>query len=119
MENRELFTAKYIYEQLNIPYKYLASILRKLAHSGFIQAVRGRYGGYRITKNLEEISIYDIVEAIEGSAIFYRCILGFEECSDNLPCAIHEEWQPIREAAIAVFKKTTLATLSHKGKVRK
>ena len=119
VDNRELFTAKYIYEQLHIPYKYLASILRKLADSAFIQAVRGRHGGYKMAKSLSQISIYDIVEAIEGSAIFYRCILEFEECNKALPCAIHEEWQPIREAAIKIFKNTTLSTLSHRTRIRK
>jgi len=119
MEDIELFTAKYIHQQLKIPYKYLASILRKLAASGFIYAIQGRYGGYKIAKNLSEISLYDIIGAIEGSNIYNRCILGFSECSDSSPCAIHKEWQPVKEAFIKVLKSTTLSTLSNRKCVKK
>ena len=108
----ELFTAKYIHEQLKIPYKYLTSILRKLAGHGFIYAIQGRYGGFKIAKPLPEISLYDVVSAVEGSDIFNRCILGFVECSDESPCAMHEEWQPVKEAFSKALRKTTLATLA-------
>lgn len=119
MGDMELFTAKYIHEQLKIPYKYLTSILRKLAEHGFLYALQGRYGGYKIANVLSEISLYDIVEAVEGSTVFQRCILGFAECSESSPCAMHEEWQPVKEAFIKALKNTTLATLSKRTCIRK
>lgn len=52
-----------------IPEKYLVHILLQLKHAGLVQSVRGAHGGYRLAKLPEQISLRDIVTAIDGPSL--------------------------------------------------
>jgi Rrf2 family protein len=57
----------------DLPAPYLAKALQQLARAGIIDAVPGRRGGYRLARPAEEITLLDIVEAVDGSAPAFRC----------------------------------------------
>ncbi len=52
---------------------YLSKIFSKLQKAGIVKSLPGTKGGYRLAKNPEEISFWDILEAIEGSSYFFQC----------------------------------------------
>lgn len=112
-DDRELFSAKYLYEQLNIPYKYLTKLMTNLAKNGCLTSVRGRDGGFRITKKPNEISLAKIIEAVEGMNSFNACILGFHECSSENPCAMHFIWEKNKEEFIKTLETTSLDDINH------
>ena len=114
-EKDKIYSARFLNEKLGIPYKYLTNLLKKLANLGFIKSIRGKYGGYKIIKDLNEISVYQIIVAIEGYEVFTRCILGFDKCDENNPCLMHKEWSKIRDLLIIEFKKMTLLKLKEFG----
>ena len=88
-QNNGLYTAKYLHEQLNIPYKYLTRLMTNLVKGGCLISIQGRDGGFRINKKPGEITLDRIIEVVEGMDSFNSCILGFDECSDENPCALH------------------------------
>jgi len=102
------FSAVYLHEQLNIPYKYLTRLMTDLSKQGLLLSIRGRGGGFRIIKDLSEITLADIVEAVEGMSSFNACILGFDECSSENPCALHFVWEKNKENFIKMLKETSL-----------
>jgi len=107
-------SAKLLNDKLQIPYPYLRQILMNLSKSGFIHSIRGRNGGYAISKSKEEISIADIIDATDGIDSLSKCILGFRQCPFNDECSMHKVWEKTRNNIIKVLKETSLADLSDK-----
>lgn len=52
---------------------YLSKIFSKLQKAGIVKSISGVNGGYQLAKNPEEISFWDVLEAIEGSSYFFQC----------------------------------------------
>jgi Rrf2 family protein len=103
-----------ISKELNLSFFFLSKILQKLVKAGFLESHRGPKGGVKLAKRPSEISLLDIVEAIDGDTFFTECILGFKECSDTEPCAIHEKWAEKREQIYRMFKKTNFEDIERK-----
>jgi len=112
-QKQDLFSAKYLHEQLNIPYKYLTKLMTDLAKSGCLTSIRGRDGGFKITKKLKEISLARIIESVEGMESFNACILGFQECSSENPCAMHFVWEENKANFIKTLESTSLHDINH------
>jgi Rrf2 family protein len=116
--NKGLYTAKYLHEQLNIPYKYLTKLMTDLVKSGCLKSTQGREGGFSIIKDPSKFSLADIIEAVEGYDGFSGCILGLPDCSDENPCAMHYVWEKNRNSFINTLETTTLAELVKQRIVR-
>lgn len=107
----DLFSAKSILEVIIIPEKYMRRIMTDLSKHGFIQSIQGRDGGYRFLKSPNEIFISDIIDAVEGMEKYTGCLLGFEHCSGENPCALHNNWTETKEKLNQTFTTTTLASV--------
>ena len=111
--DKQLSSAKYLHEQLNIPYKYLTKLMTDLAKNGFLTSIKGREGGFKITKNPIMITLSDIVEAVEGLESFNACVLGFHECSNENPCAMHFVWEENKKSLLTTLQNTTIKQLTN------
>ncbi len=105
------YSAKYLVEKLNISDKYLRRLMTDLTKAGLIYSTQGRKGGYQFATNINNITIYEIIDAVEGMDKYSGCIMGFEECSDERPCSMHVIWSSMRDKLIKTFRNTTLADL--------
>ena len=72
-----------------IPPPILPSVMRLLTRAGLVDAQTGRTGGYRLARRADQISLLDIVEAIEGDIRRRSCILRGGPCLANGECAVH------------------------------
>ena len=81
MDEKKLYSANDIYENLEIPFRYLRKLLTTLSKSGLLISVQGKSGGYRISKNLCEISLFDIVNAMGDNPINNEGFFGFHDCA--------------------------------------
>jgi Rrf2 family iron-sulfur cluster assembly transcriptional regulator len=81
---------------LNIPPHFLGKILQSLARNGLVVSVRGKFGGFQIAKKSTEITILDIIEAVEGKPFLGGCLLGLPGCNDKIPCFAHTKWGKIK-----------------------
>jgi len=113
-----LYTAKYLHEQLNIPYKYLTKLMTDLVKGGCLKSIQGRDGGFMIVKESDKLTLAEIVETVEGIDGFNGCILGLPECSDENPCAMHFVWEKNKRSFINTLETTTLAELAKERIVR-
>lgn len=107
-----IYPASYLVDTLKISDKYLRRIMTDLTKAGFIKSIQGRDGGYFFNKNLEDIYLKDIVEVTEGLNKHLACVLGFEQCSDSNPCALHETFKGLRVEYAKIFENTTLANIN-------
>lgn len=67
-----------------VPSAYLAKQMQLLRRAGIVESVRGKRGGYRLARGVDEISLLDIVRAIEGPMPAFRC----SEIRQNGPCGL-------------------------------
>ncbi|KKK99134.1 hypothetical protein LCGC14_2635800, partial [marine sediment metagenome] len=72
----ELACARKISEQFGLPTSLMMNVLKQLSAAGFVESVRGARGGYRLAKHPEDISLADLVEALEGPVRLAECVAG-------------------------------------------
>lgn len=95
----------------NVSEAYLAKILQRLASSGLVRSFRGPGKGMELGRAPKGISLAAVIHAVEGPKEQEDCVLGLGLCSEEKPCALHEEWLPLRTAIHNFLEKTTLADM--------
>lgn len=117
-DKTRLYSTDQIYNELKIPYRYLRRLMTSLAKKDLITSIQGKYGGYRITKPLESISIKDILEASNDNFLSMNCFFGFEKCALTNKCIMHDKWGSIQENIKQVLESTSLAEIKKNGTIK-
>lgn len=92
-----------------VPRPYLAKIIAALSQKGLISTKRGCRGGLSLTRPPEQISLLEIVEAVEGEHWMGECLLGFENCVHHLGCPTTAFWRRTRREIAEMLRTTSLA----------
>jgi len=74
---------KTISEGLELPAPFLGKILQQLAKQKILDSTKGPHGGFSLARSAYEISLYDIVEIIDGPDIFNECMIGMRVCKTH------------------------------------
>jgi Rrf2 family protein len=93
----ERLSCEAIARRPNIPVPFLTKILARLAAEGIVQTQRGVNGGMQLARPAHEITLLQIVEAIDGPITFNRCNRSPSECSRSRTCAVHPIWYELCE----------------------
>ena len=96
----------------SLPRDFMAKVFQKLVHAGVLRSAKGRGGGFSLARPAHEITLMHVVEAIEGPQPYDRCVIGFAKCSDDMPCAQHDLYKPIRQRIKDYLSTTTAADLA-------
>ena len=110
-DEKQLYSAKFLIEELKISDKYLRRIMTSLVKADFIISVMGRDGGYMFNKNPDELFIADVVNCFEGMQTYLNCVLGFHQCDAENPCVMHNVWDPVRKELQHVFSTHSIRDL--------
>ena len=89
----ERISIREISEGTDVPAPFLGKIISSLARSDLVVARRGPNGGAMLNRTPAQVTVGDIVAAMDGPLDARRCILGLPECSDLNPCALHSRWK--------------------------
>ncbi len=103
---------KQIAAQEDIPTHFLAKILQQLARKGLLRSSKGPTGGFSLRVPADEIRLVDIVEALDGLSDYEKCASGLSECSDEMPCALHDSWKALRSRIMDYLGRNTIADLA-------
>jgi len=79
-------------EAIDVPKPFLSKIFVKLVRQNVLKSFRGLKRGYQLNRPAEDISIKEILEAIEGPDVFQRCVFWSVSCSEEHPCILHDYW---------------------------
>ncbi|NQT97522.1 MAG: Rrf2 family transcriptional regulator [Candidatus Marinimicrobia bacterium] len=101
-----------IAKDTNLSYHFLGKISQILVKNDLLKTYRGPNGGVTLNRLPSEISLYDVVSAVEGDAFLDQCMLRPQRCSDDSPCQIHPVWANIRTDIQNVFHNVTLDTFT-------
>jgi Rrf2 family protein len=110
---------KNIAEEEKIPAHFLAKILQQLARKGLLRSSKGPTGGFALRVDPGEIRLLDIVEALDGLAPYQQCASGLSECSDEMPCSMHDSWVALRGRIMDYLGRNTIADLNKALEVKK
>lgn len=95
----------------NIPEQYLEQIFSKLRKAKLIKSVRGAQGGYLLTKKASEITVYDVINAVEGPVSISECLESDEICENSNSCVTRGVWEKIKNSIENVMKSITLCDM--------
>jgi Rrf2 family protein len=98
-----------------LPQTFLAKTFQKLARHGMLVAHRGPGRGYALSRAAGDISVRDVLEAIEGDDLFRRCLFLSSHCSDEHPCPLHDHLKAVVLELRAAVERLTLADLADGG----
>lgn len=104
---------KELAEREGIPQHFLGKVFQALARAGILSSMRGPHGGFALARSASHITLYEIVQAIDGTDSLKRCVIGLTNCSDRHPCPHHYRWKPVRDQIEEYLRGTTLADLAH------
>lgn len=107
----ELLGAAAIADEIGAPPNYLGKLLQTLAREGVLESRKGLGGGFRLARRPREVHVFDVVEPIDQVSRWESCVLGFEECSDEDPCGLHDGWKKVRKAYLELLRRTTVHDL--------
>ncbi|MBN2054691.1 Rrf2 family transcriptional regulator [bacterium] len=102
---------KHISDRQEISKKYLENLLIALKNGGLVRSIRGSKGGYRLTRDPADISVADIVFALEGPLGVVDCLTDPGCCNRSGDCVTQEFWNEANEAFLGVLRATSLAVL--------
>ena len=103
--------AKNLAESLNLPGPYLAKILQNLVQAGILESVRGPRGGFRLARPSSEITVGEVVAALEGPGSLDGCVMGFPNCGPENPCPMHGAWSQVKAQMGDSMTQATLRDL--------
>lgn len=106
-----LYSASSLVKELNISDKYLKHLMTSMGRAGLVTSTRGRIGGFMLTRPADEIYLNEIINAVDNHEKYNGCILGFNECSDENACALHNEWFKIKIEIDSLFHHVTLKNI--------
>jgi Rrf2 family protein len=98
-----------IAEQMCIPKTFLAKILQKLVKAGIVKSFRGAKGGCQLTRKPADITLLDVVEAIQGPVAMNACALDSSVCGLSSKCAVHPVWVEVRKEVETILRKKNFA----------
>jgi Rrf2 family protein len=113
----EYIPLKEIAESEGISQKYLESIMTVLSKAGFVDAVHGKGGGYRLNRKPEDYTVGSILKLTEGSLAAVSCTSqGAAACSRTTCCQTLPMWEKLEKMIDEFFEGITLADLLKEGK---
>lgn len=110
---------KDISSALKIPFHFLGKIMQQLSRNNIISSIKGPSGGFFMADDQRKVPMVQVLELFEGNDYFIKCGLGLNECSENNPCPIHDQYKPFKEFFYESLRKQSISDWANKVITRK
>jgi Rrf2 family iron-sulfur cluster assembly transcriptional regulator len=97
-------------ERQKISLSYLEQLFGKLRRHGLVESVRGPGGGYNLARSAENVSVADVILAVDEPIDATQCG-GLENCHDDRRCMTHELWAALNTHIMEFLRSVSLAEL--------
>jgi Rrf2 family transcriptional regulator, iron-sulfur cluster assembly transcription factor len=104
-----------IAESVDVPRALLAKIFQQFSKVGLVNSARGAGGGFTLGRLAEEISLLEIIEAVEGPLLLNRCLIAGGACGRDAVCMVHPVWRGVQESMQSVLSGISLKQLAGNG----
>lgn len=103
-------TAKKLAQITQVPLPYLSKLMQGLVRTGLVTSQRGLHGGFLLTSSPAELTIYDVLDAVEPFKRIRKCPLAIQSHGTTL-CPLHRRLDNAMAATEKVFRETTVAEM--------
>jgi Rrf2 family protein len=104
-----------IAEEQHIPPSFLAKIISQLSVAGLLHTSRGARGGVSLARDPEEISLLDVVEAIDGPILLNECVADSGACDFTENCPMRPIWSEAQQDLVGKLQDTSFAKVAQNG----
>lgn len=115
-EQKEPRTTSAIAKKTQVPAGYLAKVMQGLSKAGLVHAQRGLHGGFVLVDSADDVTILEVIEAVEPIRRYHECPLGLH--GKNL-CPLHRKLDDAAKSIEETFGSTTVADLNNVPRSRK
>lgn len=98
---------------IDAPESFVSKVLQQLVQAGLVTSQRGTRGGFQLARRATDISLLQVVEAIEGPTELNLCIPAGPNCNKKDWCGAHPVWMEAQAALVKVLGKASIAQLAH------
>jgi Rrf2 family protein len=105
-------SAREIAEQYDIPIELLAKVLQRLVRRGLLESHQGTRGGYRLARAATQITVADVIQAIDGPVTVTACSTDDRTCEQFARCNVRDPLQRVRERILTALGDCTIAELA-------
>jgi Rrf2 family protein len=99
-------------EATGVPQTFLAKIFQNFAKLGLVNSFRGTGGGFLLGRHPSQITLRQVVEAVEGPIIPNRCLIGEGSCERQTFCTVHPVWRKVQGELVTILESVTLEDLA-------
>jgi Rrf2 family protein len=99
--------------EMQIPPAFLAKIVSQLSIAGLVRTSRGPHGGISLGKESKDISMLDVVEAIDGPIRLNACVGKTSDCAIQQECLVHPIWEEVQESLVSRLRATRFNALNN------
>jgi len=104
-----------IAERQSIPAPFLAKIISQLSMSGLVSTYRGSSGGVSLSRPAAEITLLEVIEALDGPVRLNRCVIEPSACPRDDHCPVHGVWAKAQADLTSLLSRTTFDELVMTG----
>ncbi|MCG3181918.1 MAG: HTH-type transcriptional regulator IscR [Phycisphaerae bacterium] len=104
-------TSGQIARRQGIPPGYVPKVMQSLSRAGILATLPGRTGGVQLLRDPKELTVLEVVEAMEGPVALNRCLIRKGECPRDVICTVHKVWARAQESLTNVLAGATIASL--------
>ena len=97
--------------EMKIPPSFLAKIISQLSIAGLLHTSRGARGGVSLAREPKDISVLDVVEAIDGPILLNECVGDSKSCVFEDECLVHPIWIEVQETLVKRLRETRFDVL--------
>ncbi|HET6631163.1 MAG TPA: SUF system Fe-S cluster assembly regulator [Rhodanobacteraceae bacterium] len=108
----EVASAAQLAERARLEAPTVSKLLKLLGHAGLVESFRGATGGYRLARPAGEISIAEVVEAVDGPIGMTECGIAAGQCDRESWCGVRLNWQDINARVDATLRAVSVADMS-------
>jgi Rrf2 family protein len=105
-------SAREIAEQYDIPIELMAKVLQRLVRLQLLASTQGTRGGYMLGRPASQISVAEVIEAIDGPFTVTACSTDKHDCEQFGKCSIRDPLWAIRERIVAALGTVTIAEIA-------
>jgi Rrf2 family protein len=102
-------------QEMKIPPSFLAKIISQLSIAGLLHTSRGARGGVTLARDANDISLLDVVEAIDGPILLNECVGDPADCQFSEDCLVHPIWVEVQESLVKRLRETRFDQLAVKN----
>ena len=109
---REMLSAHALADRIHVEVPTAGKVLKLLASAGLVESFRGANGGYRVSRPARDISVAEVIAAIEGPIAMTECSVEPGLCTVEDSCNLRSNWQRISVAVTRALEEVSLAEMS-------